>query len=90
MKPVRIPPYCLGRIEARHVDRELVERVIRSPEQVVPDRDDPRRRIHQSRFVDAKGRERLLRVVVEEHADEMVAVTVYPASEFKRYWKRET
>lgn len=31
-----------------------------------------------------------LRVVVVEHADEIVAVTVDPASECKRYWKRET
>jgi hypothetical protein len=76
MKPIRIPPYCLSRIEARQVDRERVEHVIRAPEQVVPDKDDPGRQIHQSRFVDAKGREKLLRVVVEEHADEIVAVTV--------------
>jgi len=75
---------------ARQVDRELVEQAIRSPEQVVPDKDDPARQIHQSRFVDATGRDKLLRVVVEEHANEVLVVTVYPASNFKRYWKGET
>lgn len=90
MKPIRLPAYCLGRVAARKLERALVEQVIRSPEQVVPDKDDPGRQIHQSRFVDAKGRPKLLRVVVEEHADEIVAVTVYAASKFERYWKRGT
>ncbi|MGO9478452.1 MAG: hypothetical protein ACLP7I_10970 [Limisphaerales bacterium] len=53
----------------------------------MPDADDPNRRIHQSRFRDDKGVEKLLRIVVEENKDEIVAVTVYPVSQFKRYWK---
>jgi hypothetical protein len=87
MKPVRITNYCEGRIIARKLDRNLVEQVVRSPEQVVPDDDDPNRQIRQSRFRDGQGREKLLRVVVEENEDETVAVTVYPVSQFKRYWK---
>ena len=87
MQPVRITNYCEGRIIARKLDRNLVEQVIRSPEQVVPDDDDPNRQIHQSRFRDDEGRGKLLRVVVEENEDEIVAVTVYPVSQFKRYWK---
>ena len=87
MKPIRITSYCDGRIVARGLDRKLVEQVIRSPEQIVPDDDDPKRQIHQSRFRDAKGDEKLLRIVVEENEDEIVAVTVYPVSQFMRYWK---
>ena len=87
MKPIRITDYCDGRIVARKLNHELVEKVIRSPEQIVPDDDDPNRQIHQSRFSDADGREKLLRIVVEENKDEIVAVTVYPVSQFKRYWK---
>ena len=87
MKPIRITNYCEGRIIARKLDRNLVEQVVRSPEQVVPDDDDPNRQIHQSRFRDDQGREKLLRLVVEENEDEIVAVTVYPVSQFKRYWK---
>jgi hypothetical protein len=87
LKPIRITDYCEGRIVARKLDCALVEQVIRSPEQVVPDEDDPNRQIHQSRFRDVKGVEKLLRIVVEENKDEIVAVTVYSASKFKRYWK---
>ncbi len=76
MKPIRIHVYCEGRIVARKLDRILVEQVIRSPEQTVPDEDDPDRQIHQSRFRDGQGREKLLRVVIEENEDEIVAVTV--------------
>jgi hypothetical protein len=87
MKPIRITDYCDGRIIARKLDRKLVEQVIRSPEQIVPDADDPNRQIHQSHFRDDKGVEKLLRIVVEENKAEIVAVTVYPVSQFKRYWK---
>jgi hypothetical protein len=87
MKPIRITGYCEGRIAARKLNRELVEKVIRSPEQIVPDEDDPNREIYQSRFRDDSGRQKLLRVVVEENEGEIVAVTVYPVSQFKRYWK---
>lgn len=87
MKPIRITHYCDGRIIARKLNRNLVEKVIRSPEQIVPDADDPKRQIHQSRFRDDKGVEKLLRIVVEENKAEIIAVTVYPVSQFKRYWK---
>lgn len=87
MKSIRITSYCEGRIIARKLGRDLVEKVIRSPEQIVPDDDDPNRQIHQSRFRDDQGVEKLLRIVVEENEDEIVAVTVYPVSQFKRYWK---
>ena len=87
MKPIRITGYCDGRIIARKLDRHLVEKVIRSPEQIVPDADGPNRQIHQSRFRDDQGVEKLLRIVVEENKAEIVAVTVYPVSQFKRYWK---
>jgi hypothetical protein len=42
-----------------------VEAVIRSPEQIVPDADDPKREIYQSRFRDLKDKQKLLRIVVE-------------------------
>ncbi len=87
MKPIRVTNHCEGRIVARELDRELVEKVIRSPEQIVPDADDPKRQIHQSCFLDSKGKEKLLRVVVEEKEAEIIAVTVYPVSQIRRYWK---
>jgi hypothetical protein len=87
MKSIRITDYCEGRIIARKLNRNLVEKAIRSPEQIVPDTDDPNRQIHQSRFRDDQGVEKLLRVVVKENKAEIVAVTVYPVSQFKRYWK---
>jgi len=87
MKPIRITDYCEGRIIARKLNRNLVEKVIHSPEQIVPDADDPNRQVHQSRFRDDQGREKLLRIVVEENKAEIIAVTVYPVSQFKRYWK---
>ena len=87
MKLIRITGYCDGRIAVRKLNRQLVEAVIRSPEQIVPDADDPKRKIYQSRFRDVKGKHKLLRIVVEENEDEPVAVTAYPTSQLGRYWK---
>jgi hypothetical protein len=42
--------------------------VIRSPEQIVPDADDPNRQIRQSRFRNGQGREKLLRIVVRRNS----------------------
>jgi hypothetical protein len=64
-----------------------MEAVIRAPEQVVPDADDPKREIYQSRFRDVKRKQKLLRIVVEEKEDEIVAVTAYPTSQLRRYWR---
>lgn len=90
MKAIRITDYCLGRITARRLDREFVEAVVRSPEQIEPDEDNPNRQIYQSKFVDVEGKTKLLRVIIEENKDEIVAVTVYPVSQFERYWKDES
>jgi hypothetical protein len=87
MKPVRITGYCEGRIAARKLNRQLVEAVIRAPEQIVPHADDPKREIYQSCFRDVKGKQKLLRIVIEENEDEIVAVTAYPTSQLRRYWK---
>ena len=52
MKLIRITGYCDGRIAVRKLNRQLVEAVIRSPEQIVPDADNPKGQIYQSRFHD--------------------------------------
>ena len=52
VKPIRITDYCDSRIIARKLDRKLVEKVIRSPDKIVLDADDPNRQIHQNRFLD--------------------------------------
>jgi uncharacterized protein YuzE len=69
--------------------------VIRSPEQIVPDADDPNRQIRQSRFRDDQGREKLLRIVVEENkAGDVVSCfavqTVLERRDMKLTYDKET
>ena len=52
-----------------------MENTVRSPEQIVPDKEDSRRTICQTRFLDVKGHPKLLRVVVEETGDCLVIVS---------------
>ncbi len=68
----------------REIDRLEVERTLANPEFVVPD--DPARQIFMRRYFDGVlQQEMLLRVIVEDAADEMVIVTIYKTSQFERY-----
>ena len=89
MKQIRFSDHSQERILARKLNTELIEFVVRNPEQIVPDEDDEEREIYQSFFIDANGKEKLLRVVVEETATELVIISAYPTSQIKKYWKEE-
>jgi len=87
MKPIRITPHAEERIVARKIDIELINRTIRQSDQIVPDEDNIKRQIYQSVFSDENGKQKLLRVVIEETEDELVVITIYATSQVKKYWK---
>jgi len=65
------------------ITRELVERVLENPEQVVEGYQGAR--IAQSRYRDG-----LLRVVFVEHGVERKVLTVYWTSKVGKYWEAKT
>lgn len=87
MKPLRWTLHAQAALEERNIDRGEVELTIAAPEQVVID--PPRRTVLARRYVVRRlGRQMLLRIVVEETAEERVVVTVYKTSRFGKYLKR--
>lgn len=85
-KPVRWSLHALDGLIARTIDRAEADRVIETPEFVVPD--EPTREVYMRRYVDVPlGREMLLRVVIEETNNEWVVVTVSKTSQLRKYPK---
>jgi len=65
---------------------DVVEEVLRNPQQVVPAQGGLMAR--QSR-VRLEGKQYLVRVVVTEQPDVTVVVTVYRTSRIAKYWRPE-
>lgn len=86
MKPIRWTNHARQNLAEREIDRPEVETTIRQPERV--EEDPPDRRILLRRYYDKLlNKEMLLRVVVAEGEAEIIVITVYKTSQFRRYWK---
>jgi hypothetical protein len=89
MKPVRGTSHALRNLADREIERDEVNEALARPESVVPDL--PGRRILMRRYFDqALGQPMLLRIVVEDAADETVVITVYKTSQINRYLRGVT
>jgi len=84
MKPIEIVPLALKKMERRKVPRAWVEDTLRSPDQIVEGYAG--RRVRQKRYA-TRGKEMLLRVVVDEQPDRWVVITTYLTSQVARYWR---
>ena len=69
---------------SREINRREVEQTIAHPDSVAPGR--PPRRVFTRRYADdVLQTEMLLRVIVEETSTELVVVTLYKTSKFRKY-----
>jgi len=88
MKLFRISNHAEKEMIRREVDRAEVLRALEQPDKMVPG--DPPRQIFMRRYFDETLQvEMLLRVVVEETPAEIVVVTLYKTSKFRKYLKGE-
>ena len=86
MKPVRFSNHARAEAIRRDIPAEVIEQVLRSPEQTVPEHGGLAAR--QSR-VEFEGKRYLVRVVVAEQPEAFVVVTVYRTSRIGKYWRSE-
>jgi hypothetical protein len=84
MKPVRFSDHARLEIVRRDIPFEIVERVLSSPEQSVPEYGGLVAR--QSR-VELEGKQYLVRVIVAERPDASVVVTAYRTNRIDKYWR---
>lgn len=76
--------HVLEELEARKIPRPLVERILQSPEQRVPEIENIT--CYQSR-VEITGKRYLLRIMVNETIQPAKVVTVYRTSKIAKYWR---
>ena len=80
----RFSKHALEVLETRQITRTTIERVLESPEQKLLVLE--KIICYQSR-VNFGGKQYLLRVMVNEAAEQSVVVTVYRTSKIRKYWK---
>ena len=84
MKRIRWTAYARKKATRREIPESEVAKTIATPDSVAPGR--PPRQIVMRRYLDeVLGAEMLLRVIIEESADETVVVTLYKTSKFAKY-----
>jgi len=69
----------------RRIPRELLETVLREPQQIVPERMG--RSAYQSQLDFGTGKIHLLRAIVDDRCDPPLVVTAYKTSKISKYWR---
>ena len=82
MKQVEIIQLALKKIRQREIPIEWIHETLKLPEQTVESYQE--RKIFHKRYK-IKGKDMLLRVVVEDKSDKLIVVTAYLTSRFERY-----
>jgi hypothetical protein len=73
-------------LRLRRIPRAVVDKVLRMPQQIVPER--PPRRAYQSQVDIGGGRMMLVRAIVDDRVEPAVVVTVYRTSKIGKYWRQ--
>jgi len=81
----RLTQHAREEMVRRQIPDNVVMDVLRTPEQVVMERDN--RKAYQSR-VEMNGKLYLVRVIVEDQVQPHVAVTLYRTSNIGKYWRK--
>ena len=86
MSAVRWSQHALKNLGDREIQRDEVDRTLAAPDLVAPGQ--PGRTVLMRRYFDQiVQQEMLLRVIVEQTAEETVIVTIYKTSRIERYMK---
>ena len=81
---VRLTRHAEEEISRRGIARNLVDAVLREPQQIVPA--SAGRKAYQSKIDFGGGRILLLRAIVDDRTDPPVVITIYRTSKIEKYW----
>ena len=82
----KISRHAREEMERRNISTEIVESVLRQPEQII---DAPEaKKVYQSRIESQEGKTSLVRVFVAEGGDIPVVIPVYRTSRIEKYWRK--
>lgn len=84
MEAFRLSNHAKEERQRRNIPADVLESVLREPEQVVEARGG--KKAYQSRFDFEGGKTFLVRAIVAPDVDPAVVVTVYRTSKIQKYW----
>ena len=82
MNQIEIIPLALKKINQREIPIEWIHETLKLPEQTVESY--WHRKIYHKKYK-VKGKDMLLRVIVEDTNDTLIVITAYLTSRFERY-----
>ena len=80
-----ISNHAVVEMRRRGIRRGMVERILMSPEQIIPGKEG--RKVYQSRVSFGDEKTYLVRVIVADDTVPPVVVTVYRTSRIPKYWR---
>ena len=86
MNDFRITNHAKEEMTRRSISQEIVEGVLRHPEQVVIGQE--KRLIFQSQIAFEEGKMYLVRVIVDKREAPPAVLTVYRTSKINKYWNQ--
>jgi Domain of unknown function (DUF4258) len=81
----KLSNHALMEMTRRGIPREILERVLDNPQQVVDEREG--KKAYQSQIDFGGGRMYLLRAIVNDSLDPAVVITVYRSRNIQKYWR---
>lgn len=81
----RLSNHAIKQIGDREIPIELLEQVLTTPDQVLPQDDNSR--VYQSKIVGEKNKTYLLRVFVSDSIQPFVVISLYLTSKITKYWE---
>lgn len=81
----KLSNHALVEMERRGIPREMLERVLDNPQQVIVEREG--KKAYQSQIDFGGGRMYLLRAIVNDALDPAVVITVYRTRNIQKYWR---
>jgi len=81
----KLSNHALEEMERRGIPREMLERVLDNPQQVVDEREG--KKAYQSQIDFGGGKMYLLRAIVNDALDPAVVITVYRTRNIPKYWR---
>lgn len=81
----KLSNHALEEMERRGIPREILERVLANPQQVVVEREG--KKAYQSQIDFGVGTMYLLRAIVNDALDPAVMITVYRTRNIQKYWR---
>lgn len=83
----KLSRHAEAELKQRQIPRDLLDYALKSPQQIIPERDG--KKAYQSQLTFGDGKVFLLRAIVDDAVKPAVVITVYRTSKIAKYWRQQ-